>query len=39
MDGKTLKFVTEEMNMGVNVSEDVKWEKQSNYVVGEANKM
>ena len=38
MNGKSLKSVTEEKDLGVIVSEDFKWEKQCSHVVSKANK-
>ena len=39
MDGKRLETVTEEKDLGVFVSEDLKWEKQCSYAVSKANKV
>jgi len=39
MDGNNLENVSEERDLGVIVSEDLKWEKQCSKAVNKANQM
>jgi len=39
MDGVNLEHVTEEKDLGVIISEDLKWEKQCSSAVSKANRI